>query len=129
MCALVGWGANVNKFVGSRCAPRHSLLLTRIEPFLQRDIHPAGQSAQGTLGEGRPLPCHLAQRWPCPASGLSDYCMPTEMSKWGYHGAFNDAVRQDGMTRSHTGAVIGAPTETARTLIQTFQRIVEHPAQ
>jgi len=51
------------------------------------------------------------------------------MSKAGFRGACNDAVKEDGMTRSYVSDVIGAPIENARTFSQKFGAMVEYPVQ
>jgi hypothetical protein len=51
------------------------------------------------------------------------------MSKPGFRGACDDAVREDGMTRSHVSDMIGAPIEHFCTFSRTFRAKVEYPAQ
>ena len=41
------------------------------------------------------------------------------MSEHGFRDAFDNAVREDGMTRSYVSDVIGAPIEKARTFSRT----------
>jgi hypothetical protein len=51
------------------------------------------------------------------------------MSKPGFRGGCDDAVREDDMTRRHVSDVIGAPIENVRTFSRTLRAMVEYPAQ